>query len=280
MRTGASRTIRRAILGVVAICLLGSGGSSYGASKSSPQTRKHRPRVKVEFDRPNYLVSYGGTLDLCMKVTPVASANFSPLKANPFSSNPAEALTGNFGGAAQCAAGFSKIQLGASLAVCEAAPSFIVTTNGRPRRASLPGTVMLPDIVRSTVFANPGCPVGFGISKEFAVRFKSSQGANPSFDELSAHENLTFPVDGCGMEPAKLEGTWTLGRKDAPEDPTPPTNSLIDANTFCATEPIWCTTTIKQTFTIGACTTSPPTTITFQMAGTTGDVTRDDMGAQ
>lgn len=258
----------------IALCLSGLAMPSYGASKSAPQTRKSRPRVKVEFDRQNYLVSYGKTLDLCMKVTPAASANFSPLIAAPFSSNPTGALTGKFGGVAECAAGFSRIQLGASLAKCEAAPSFIVTTNGRPRRASLSGTVMLPDIVRSSLFSNEGCPGGFGASKEFAVRFESSQGANPNFDGLSAHENLLFPVDGCGMKPGKLEGTWTLG-----EEPNPH-NSLIDANTFCSSEPETCTTKIEQTFTIGACTTSPPTTITFGFVNGVGDVTRSDTGAQ
>lgn len=243
----------------------------YPASLSAANVPKNakRPKVKVTFDRTDFQMSYGKTLDLCMKVVP--AGRFTP--KIQFASSPAGVIEGKFGGSATCAASFAPIQIKASLTQCAASASLLIRVNNKTV-ATLPGAVLLPDIVSSTLAANEGCPNGYGASKKFFVHFRTGvEGATADFDGLPAHENLTFVSNGCGLFEG-IESDWAIGPPDAPS------NAVDDGNSKCFSDPVSCTTVISQTFTIGSCFTSPPTTITFQVSGEVGDVTRSDEGGQ
>lgn len=239
---------------------------------SVPQAQIFRPKVKVTFDRANFEVSYGKTLDLCMKIVP--RTRFKSLIT--FDSSPVGVIEGKFGGTATCPdSSYDQIQISANVAKCEASASLLVKVHGKTvSGGTLPGTVMLPNKVTAVLAENNGCPGGYGASKIYYVYFKSNvEGATPNFNGLNAHENLSFPSNGCNLATG-IEFDWIIG------DPPVPTNAIDDANSKCFDVPATCTSIVNQTFTVGSCITSPATTITFNFVNGLGDITRSDEGGQ
>jgi len=244
---------------------------SYGAS--APQTRKSRPKVKVTFDRENFQVSYGKTIDLCMKIVP--KAKFTPLIT--FGSNPPGLIQGSFGGAATCPdATYSKIRISATLTDCLAEANLLIKVNNKTV-ATLPGTILLPDKVFATIRAGAGgCSPGeYGALQAYFIHFESTvEGSTPDFNGLTVTEHLDTDgqPNGCEILTSAdyTPPPWTMGEAPAIS------NTIDDNNGKCGVfATTTCFTRINQTFTVGSCTT-PVRTISVNIVNGSGTVTRSD----
>lgn len=216
---------------------------------SFPQSQIKRPKVKVSFDRTSLTVSYGQTVEFCMKV--VTTSPFLP--KIKFGSTPAGALEGKVGGSATCAdSSFTSVQVKASTSACIVSANLLAKVNDKTV-ATLPAIVVLPTADVAAFFRNHTCaeagatpPGGF---TEWTITFSGS--APATFDGLTVNESFTPVAPGpsdpvsCGIT-TPTPGPGPIGESGH--------NQAIDTLGTCdQTHLVECQSAFLQSVTIGAC---------------------------
>lgn len=254
--------------------------SSFAAT--IPQSQLPRPKVKITFDRTSFQVSYGQTIEFCMKVEP--ATRFTPKVQ--FASTPAGALEGKFGGTATCPATYSSIQVKAPTATtCVASANLLIRVNNRTVKI-LPGTIIIPTsetmakqgpVIRdcSTVFAVSGTQFDF-VDQWLATETSASAGLN--LTGVPLREDLTVLTNNCSgiIGQAFVVGQTETNSTVLPGVGVTQPNQWIDLVGYCGfasvqagqTPPTNCAVTRRQAITVGSCFIQNNTlTISFNASG-------------
>ena len=170
----------------------------YAASASVPG-KQPRPKVKTTFDQTAYTLSYGQTLDACIKIVPEASGK----AAITFGSDPQGVLSGRFGGAATCPdSTWDQIQIISATSLCTGSASLTVLLNSPTVKNKeinrVSATIILPTADVAQFFANHACSeisggTGPGGAVDWTVTFNGpANQASGSFDGLTANETIAY----------------------------------------------------------------------------------------
>lgn len=253
--------------------LVGFLAVGYPASLSAKEVPSNakRPKVKITFDRASFQVSYGQTIEFCMKVQP-------PVRFKPkvvFASNPAGALEGRFGGSVSCAdSSFSSIQVKASTATaCAASASLLIKVKDKTVvGGTLPTTVIIPTSETMSKMANPirDCSTVFfgvpGTQYDFVDQWLVTETAASAGLDLTGvpfREDLTVLSNNCTGVVGKFlpAGQTSSNPGMLPGEGVSQLNQWIDLIGFCGAEsvkagetpPRNCSVSRRQAITVGSC---------------------------
>jgi hypothetical protein len=249
MKRTATAVFFSAVLGLVL------GAQAHADSGPNPQPSKPRPKISVTFYSQgtlmsNFQASYGQTLNLCMKITPTASANFNAQPQLTFGSNPPGAVQGSFGGSALCGGSFIPVQIAVNTSTCTASATLTVLASSKTV-TNFSGTILLPTADVASNPVNHTCAQGGatppGGFTEWTITFSGK--GSPNFDGLIVSESFeTTSSDGgldCGIPTPKIE-PGPIGQNGH--------NQATDTLGSCdQTHLTSCETAFLQTVTIGAC---------------------------